>query len=224
LTGNLGKLRLAHSALAPGEGGLTVTAQNGELRIEIARSVCGRIKITPPVGGLKVAESIVDFASGDAVDAPQTDAEIEKSTVIGGVTVRSLEAGNSIFTGLVAVERRQGGCMRFSYVNDASKTPRRFRCQPDLALTNIADADEQAAIKARMNPSFTSDDYGHFGYCQLSRACAEEIRDGAEDGSEMGVFSFLKNPQREANLRASLDEFLRFGLEAGVIPVSMKAV
>jgi hypothetical protein len=222
LTGNLGKLRLAHCSLAPGKGGLTVTAQNGELQIELARGVSGQIKITPPVGGLKVVESIVDFAGGNAVDALQTDAEIEKCTMLGGVNVRSLEAGNSIFTGLVLVERRQGGCVRFSYVSDVSKTPRRFRCQPDLALTDVTDADERAAIRARMNPSFTSDDYGHFGYCQISRACADEIRAGAEDGSEMGVFSFLKNPQREANLRASLDEFLRFGLEAGVIPVALK--
>jgi hypothetical protein len=167
-------------------------------------------------------ESIVDFASGAAIDAPQTDVEIEKSTAIGAVNVRSLEAGNSIFTGLVVVERRQEGCVRFSYLSGVSKTPRRYRCQPDLALTDVTDADEQAAIKARMNPSFTSDDYGHFGYCQLSRACAEEIRSGAEDGSEMGVFSFLKNPQREANLRESLDEFLPFGLEAGVITVSLR--
>jgi hypothetical protein len=33
----------------------------------------------------------------------------------------------------------------------------------------------------------------------------------------MGAFSFLKQPQREANLRAALDEYLRWGLEAGVL-------
>jgi hypothetical protein len=32
----------------------------------------------------------------------------------------------------------------------------------------------------------------------------------------MGVFSYLKQPQREANLRTSLEEYLRFGLEAGI--------
>ena len=31
----------------------------------------------------------------------------------------------------------------------------------------------------------------------------------------MGAFEFLKQPQREANLRDALDEYLRFGLEAG---------
>jgi hypothetical protein len=62
--------------------------------------------------------------------------------------------------------------------------------------------------------------YGHPAYAQLSLNCAEEIRTGAEDSSEMGVFSHLKQPQREANLRASLNEYLRFGLEAGIFYVS----
>jgi hypothetical protein len=36
----------------------------------------------------------------------------------------------------------------------------------------------------------------------------------------MGAWSFLKHAQREANLRASLDEYLRFGLEAGLLFVT----
>ncbi|HMR67355.1 MAG TPA: hypothetical protein PKE64_25360, partial [Anaerolineae bacterium] len=56
----------------------------------------------------------------------------------------------------------------------------------------------------------------HPAYGQLSLTCPLEIKTGAEDGLEMGAFSFLKQPQREANLRANLDEYLRFGLEAGI--------
>jgi|GEM_PF-5178227 len=33
----------------------------------------------------------------------------------------------------------------------------------------------------------------------------------------MGVFNFLKQPQREANLQASLREYLRFGLQADIL-------
>ena len=36
----------------------------------------------------------------------------------------------------------------------------------------------------------------------------------------MGAFSTLKQPQREANLRTALDEYLRFGLEAGAVYVT----
>lgn len=39
---------------------------------------------------------------------------------------------------------------------------------------------------------------------------------GGDDGSEMGAFHDLFNPQREINLRSGLEEYLRVGLEAGV--------
>ena len=36
----------------------------------------------------------------------------------------------------------------------------------------------------------------------------------------MGAFSFLKQPQRTANLQSNLEEYLRFGLEAGIFFVT----
>ena len=36
----------------------------------------------------------------------------------------------------------------------------------------------------------------------------------------MGVYCHLKQPQRESNLRIRLDEYLPFGLDAGVIYVT----
>jgi hypothetical protein len=84
----------------------------------------------------------------------------------------------------------------------------------------VDDPAEQQAIQIQLTPLFTSRDYGDPAYGQLSQQCAEEIRTGAEDGSEMGVFSHLKQPQREANLRVALEEYLRFGLEAGIFFVT----
>ena len=46
--------------------------------------------------------------------------------------------------------------------------------------------------------------------------CAAEITTGAEDGCEMGAFHDNFAAQRESNLRVRLDEYLRFGLEAGI--------
>ena len=71
-----------------------------------------------------------------------------------------------------------------------------------------------------MRPQFNSTRYGTPTYCQLSEACAEEIKRGAEDESEMGVFHDLYQPQRTANLRARLDEYSPAGMEAGIIYVS----
>ena len=48
----------------------------------------------------------------------------------------------------------------------------------------------------------------------------EEIQTGAEDGSEMGVYCHLKQPQRLDNLRLRLEEYLPFGLSSGTILVT----
>jgi len=68
-----------------------------------------------------------------------------------------------------------------------------------------------------MLPHFTSRRYGEAGYCQLRSVTAKEIRHGADDEGEMGVMHALFQPQREANLRIRLEEYLRFGLRAGLI-------
>lgn len=76
--------------------------------------------------------------------------------------------------------------------------------------------DEQSIILMNYKPSFTSEKYGKPNYGQLSQFSLPEISTGAEDNSEMGAFNYLQQPQRETNLRASLNEYLRFGLEAGI--------
>ena len=82
-------------------------------------------------------------------------------------------------------------------------TPRRFQCQPDAANPALL-------------PHFTSLRFGDSGYCQLRASTSRLIREGGEDGSEMGVTHALFQPQRETNLRIRLDEYLRFGLRAGL--------
>ena len=94
-----------------------------------------------------------------------------------------------------------------------SKPPRRFRCQPDLALAG-APGDE-ALVLARMRPRFTSVRYGDPAFAQLADDCARELRTGAADDSEMGAFGLLKQEQREEDLRAVLEEYLPAGLEVG---------
>jgi hypothetical protein len=198
---------------------------NPALAITLTRCICGPLSLSE-AGQLTTVDTIVDGAGGIAIAAPGADGSIQSSTILGAIGsagtagLRTLEAGNSIFTGPVFVERRQTGCVRFCYLAPGSRTPRRYRSQPDLGLKGIADALAQAAARARLTPVFTSLVYGQPGYAQLRLQCADEIRAGAEDGSEMGAFDFLKQPQREQNLRAGLEEFLRFGLEAGIIFVT----
>ena len=68
----------------------------------------------------------------------------------------------------------------------------------------------------RLAAQFSAVRYGAPAYAQLSRRCAPQIRGGADDEAELGVFHDLFEPHREGNLRARLDEYLRLGLRVGV--------
>ena len=221
LVGNLGVVRVGHCTLEPGVGGIIVNAsatdpekQNTLLRLNLEHSICGPVTLPDTVTYLSITNSIVSSGKDSddklaAITAPGAEAKLEGSTFFGTVAVRSVEASNCIFTGILEAARRQTGCVRFSFLPLESKAPRRYRCRP-----------EDAAEAVRVRPQFTSRSYGDPGYAQLSQRCAVEIREGADDEVEMGAFHDLFQPQRETNLRVRLDEYLRFGLEAGIIYVS----
>lgn len=149
---------------------------------------------------------------------------IVRSTVIGQIQTHAVALGeNSIFYGQMTVARRQIGCLRFCYVWPESRTPKRYRCQPDLVkeaiLEHCPDKDEKKKEQeiTRIRPRFNSLRYGTPAYCQLADDCAEEIKRGADDEAEMGVFHDLYQPQRMANLRVRLDEYLPARMDVGVI-------
>ncbi|MBN1512855.1 MAG: hypothetical protein JXB13_12645, partial [Phycisphaerae bacterium] len=173
----------------------------------------------PPVLMPGTAHPALAGASGGGALGPP--ATIERTTFFGRVQVRELTlASEVIFTESVRVERRQVGCVRFSSVAALSQTPRRYHCQPDLALTGVTVAAQQARQRRRLRPTFTSVHYGQPGYAQLGAGCADEIRTGAEDGSEMGAFHELMQPQRFTNLELRMDEYLPCGLVPGHVFVT----
>ena len=164
---------------------------------------------------VELVDCIVDAAdpegfayAANATGAAGAEVTLQQCTVIGELHTELLRlASNCIFTSTVRAVRRQQGCMRFSFVPDGSITPRRFKCQPDAAHPDAI-------------PEFTSVRFADPGYCQLRLATSRVIREGADDGGEMGVMHALFQPQRETNLRIRLDEYLRFGLHAGLFYVT----
>ena len=174
---------------------------------------------------LSLLDDKPSIAWNDGGFLPGPPTILERTTVFGSVFVKELSlASDAIFAERAVVERRQAGCVRFSYVPPESQTGRRYRCQPDMALAQLIGPgltqEEKELVAERMKPSFTSVHYGNPAYTQLSLRCAEEIKTGSDDGSEMGAFGSLQQPQREANLRLRLDEYLPFGLDYGFIYVT----
>lgn len=233
-------VQIVHSTLVPAFRP-SVTVAHMNIKVEIDHSITGPLCMPAEIKGLRVLDSIIDspdreqFAISDGMEGPGPSTTIERTTVFGKVHVKELTgASNVIFTDTVMVDHRQQNCVRYSFVPDGSQTPRRYRCQPDLEIAKQIENEAQAEnisfdtserelirteVVSRLVPAFTSIQYGDPGYGQLHTSCPEQIRTGADDGSEMGAFHHLKQPQREANLCTALNEYLRFGFEPGILYV-----
>jgi hypothetical protein len=208
------------SADSPGAASLIV--ENPFAKVTLERCITGPLEVVADAN-VTLRDTVVDAGApdnvayaGDNTGGIGAELTVTECTVIGKVHAKLLRlASNTIFFARLApapgepwsapivVERRQEGCVRFSYVPAKSITPRRHRCVPDAAHPSVV-------------PHFTSLRYGDAGYTQLRHATDKAIRQGADDESEMGVLHALFQPQRETNLRIRLDEYLRFGLRAGV--------
>ncbi len=233
VTGTLRRIRLRHCTLVPGLSlGSDGRALHGttpslvieapDVQVEIDASILGGIRSA--IGSsVRVTNSIIDATADDGVAyaaldsaGPGGELRVTNCTLVGkvhadvlpvvtnSILLATLSAGDS-WHAAVWSERCQQGCVRYSYLPAESLAPRRFHCQPDATADPLA-----------MRPQFTSRRYGDAGYCQLDGRTPAAIRQGADDESEMGVFHDVLQARREANLRARLDEYLRFGLEAGV--------
>ncbi|HEV2914398.1 MAG TPA: hypothetical protein VGX92_14065 [Pyrinomonadaceae bacterium] len=232
VSGQLGRLRLRHCTLVPGislnaDGtpskprtpSLVVKSEN--TRVEIDHCITGGILAAGDVE-VQVSDSIIDSTDEENTAYAGTDwyggpLRITNSTVIGMTRTSIMRlASNTIFLAAIGseydkgkliapvlAERRQEGCVRFSYLSPGARVPSRYHCQPESDASLI-------------RPRLMSRRFKDPEYCQLSAFCVPEIRRGADDEAGMGAFHDLFEPQREAHLRTRIDEYLRFGLEAGL--------
>ncbi len=233
LEGDLNRCALVHTTLVPERGGLSVADQEGVINLSLDRSICGPVNILSEDAQCVAVDSIIDNAEGLAVTADMTHLELESCTIWGQVQAKSIFASNCIFEDLLDISRRQTGCIRYSYLPLGSLSPRRFRCQPELEIqiqvkelekTQTVTPADRLVIEARvlswLFPVFNASNYGHHAYAQLGNATPPQIITGADNASEMGVFNHLQQPQRETNIKVALQEYLRLGLEAGILYVT----
>jgi hypothetical protein len=172
--------------------------------------------------------------------SPAARVTLTETTVIGKMSTRvftlvsncildaTLATGDAWDIAVAALDT-QTGCARFSYIPPGSKVPRRYRCQPSFELARALAAAEEInpmltplqeqaitrRVTTRLVPGFTQRRFGRAAYMQLLTSAPIEIRTGADDESEMGVWHQVFQPQRESNFRLRLDEFLPSGMEAG---------
>ncbi|MGM0583452.1 MAG: hypothetical protein ACQEUZ_02210 [Pseudomonadota bacterium] len=209
----------------PGAVALEMAAAGASLAAE--RCVLGPVRVAADVDA-RFIDCALDAGRPDATAyAPEAGAErdvlrLKRCTVVGRVACGAFgdaapadspfkaatDAGarfattDTLFHAAgpepVRAARRQIGCLRFCYVPEGSRTPRRRRCV------------------SAPPPVFASRRYADAGYLLLDPRTSEAILRGAENGGEMGVWNRAAHQARDDNLRRVIGEFLRFGREAGV--------
>jgi len=231
-TNQLGNLGLIHCTLVPGwaltaagepqpaySGLPTLLAESSSLQIAVQKSILGGLRVSIEATAT-LSDSIVDatvptgvaYAGLDGVSAGGS-LTLQNCTVVGKIhaTLFALISDSILRAGLgsgdswtapVLADRKQAGCVRFSYIPAGSVVPRQFECV------------EQKTGGSQ--PIFYSLRYGHPGYGKLLPSTDDRVRQGADDGGEMGAFHFLLAPLRENDLRVRLQEYLPVGLEFGI--------
>jgi|GEM_PF-3775812 len=210
LAGNLTRFIAAHCTFTAGSP-LNVAA-NRELAMAFDHCLCGPIALVPEIPELAIESSIVHAgASGIAIAAQGARATIQSSSLFGRVDpIREIWASSSLFTGVVMARRTQAGCMRFCYLPRGSRVPRRYRCQPELAV-------KAGAQPNRVKPHLMSLERASPWYGQLHPLTHPALRSGGEDGGEIGAFRSPSSALLEANVDATFDEYLRLGMAAGML-------
>ncbi len=201
----------------------TLLVEPAGLRVVAARSILGPVRATRVVT-FTASDSILDATTPTGIAYSAPDAAVDgpsggELTLVGCTVIGKVHAtlftliSDSIFWAWLApgdtwaapmiADRKQAGCVRFSYLPTGAITPRRFQCVEKALGTP--------------QPLFFALRYGHPGYGKLLATTSDRIRRGADDGGEMGVFHYLLAPLREIDLRIRMQEYLPVGMEFGLI-------
>ncbi|MFH8736155.1 hypothetical protein [Streptomyces sp. NPDC017964] len=227
--GKVGQLIVRHCTFVPGwdlgAHGLPRSSEEASLElidtpvcVEVEHSILGTVVVSRDEAAtepnrLFLSDSVLDATYRDlaALAGPEGRyahalLTARRTTVIGSVRTRAVDlVENCLLDGDVQIAQQTKGSVRFCWLPPGSRTPRRLYCQPE----HSGDPD-RVALK------FADTRYGTPDYVRLADTCAEEIRRGADDGSEPGALHDLFRPQRQDNLRARLAEYTPAGCNAGV--------
>ena len=248
LAGHLGTVTFRHCTLVPAPRSRRANApvslwiEAMPCAVSIEYSVVGRIQAVSPETGfdpvpLSVTNSVLDAGGCDesAVEGAEerpawVSLSLGRVTVLGGLDIREVgEVSDSIVTGRLDSARRQVGRVRFSYLPEDSRTPRRSSCQPDGVLAEIDDAVARRLISAaegeemrrreaaRVTPRFDSVRFGAPAYARLAGTAPIELTRGAHDEGELGSYHEWWFVYRAAQLRAGLAAYAPVGMDIDAV-------
>lgn len=190
------------AALPPCE--LVVTGAIDELVLE--RCILPGIRLQGANAGIDritLRDSIVDASrpGSSGVVAPRSHLEMVRCTVIGPaidalrVDVEKLNASDTLIAARADVTDLQSGCFRFSARGPGSRVPYPYASHVIDDLQRV----------------FASRRFGDPAYATLSPSAPAPLRDGSEEGSEIGAFCGERGPIKFDSLRTKVEEYMPFG-------------
>jgi len=233
LRGDYGKVTLRNVTLDPGGAlaridatprvcpGVRLVIEGYVSELTIERSITGPIvenvaAVVSPfdpssVGTITITDSLVMGDGTDAAISAETGTVVlKRSTVFGDVRVSRLYASEALIDGQVVVSDTRDGCFRFSAAA-ASDLPPPPPPGPNVipaAASRLPGQFRSHLFKDGLPAdTFTSKRFGDPGLAQLGAGAPDSLRRGAENGSEIGVFSRVMAPILFDDLSAKLDEY-----------------
>jgi hypothetical protein len=178
--------------------GLAAKSPTGAQLIRVNRSL---LEEAFPVA---FAQAALALGSGEA--------NLTRTTVLGRAFVHRIGASECILDDFTVVEDTQHGCVRFTAWSHGSVLPRPYECVQIAPQSSI----------------FTSRAFGRPGYAQLQASAdgavltpaGATIREGSQDGSEMGAFAREKNPIKERSILIKYREYMPLGLAPVLVRVT----
>ena len=136
------------------------------------------------------------------------DTTVNRSTIFGPASLASVsQIEDSLLVGGLVVDKVNGqqALLRYSYASQFTPS--------DVPY-------EYCAVGSQYQPRFTSIHPTHPGYAQLRDDSPTQVRYGASNGAEMGVYNSLQVNRREANLKRMLPDYLPIGQNLGIFTVT----
>ena len=201
ITGAVGDIALRYCTLVPSTVSLSITSV--DLELGVSACITGPLVLNAPNGSVHLADCIAQHPSAtveqpqgqSAISGANIDGDIQRSTVFGDCALHSTNAGNALFYGDLSLTDLDSSCLRFSRLPKSLHPTRAFH-------TTSA------------TPIFISITYGDAGYMHLHPNTDAALRNGGEEGGEIGAFYSAGIAWRLQNLGIRLAEYTPAGIDS----------
>ena len=164
---------------------------------------------------LSAAEAAWPLAFADlALGLSEGAVSLSRCTVLGPTYTHQLSASECILDDIATVDDAQAGCVRFTAYASGSTLHQPFRSvqiAPGSPLFRTRDFNQPEYVRLRDDADTFILTAGLATNCCSNSSVAETILEGAQNGSEMGVYCLAQVPLKRRGLALKFEEYAPIG-------------